>query len=159
MCTFAITGRPPTPMLLLTTLQVMCDGGLYWIPVPSNCVTAKECVNNSMIAYKITMQCQRGLEPDEDSGFKPDENGVSSCPDGMYTVFDQKKIWCINDTKDCKDCYRFRGLMVLAVGSTQCLGLRGWRAYNWEGKNECINNCYRIGGFAYKEYCVTSVYC
>ena len=107
-------------MLLLTTLQATCDGGLYWIPTPSNCVTAKECVNNSMIAYKIFMQCHRKLEPDEDSGFKPDDDGVSSCPDGMYTVFGQKKIWCINDTKDCKGCYLFRGLMVLAVGSAQC---------------------------------------
>ena len=146
-------------MLLLTAALGLCDGGLYWAPSLGDCVTAKQCVNKSMVAYKLFMQCSRKFTPNVASGYKPDTNGVSVCPDGSYTVLGKNSIWCVNGTDDCKDCFVFRGMKVIAAGPQQCWYLAGQLAYDWEGKNECVNNCYGRGGFTSKPYCFNVTQC
>ena len=146
-------------MLLLTAALGLCDNGLYWAPSLGDCVTAKQCVNKSMVAYKLFMQCSRKFTPNVASGYKPDTSGASACPDGNYTVIGESSIWCVNSTDDCKDCYLFRKTKVLAAGPWQCWYIGGWRAYDWKGKNECINNCYAIGGFTNQVYCLNATRC
>ena len=124
-----------------------------------DCVTARQCVNKGMVAYKLFMECSRRFTPNVASGYKPDTNGVSACPVGNYTVLGENSIWCVNSTDDCKGCFVFRGMKVIAVGPWQCQYLGGYRAYNWEGKSECMYDCYAIGGFINEPYCLNTTQC
>ena len=90
---------------LALVLAPKCDNGKYWCESKTNCVTARECADDGLVAYKIFMTCNRKFEPDEVSGFVADADGVSACPTDKYTVIGTKTIWCVNSASDCKECY------------------------------------------------------
>ena len=83
-------------MLPLALALGACANGKYWCESKKNCVTARECADDGLVAYKIFMTCSRKFEPDETSGFVADDDGVSACPTNMYTVIGTKTISCVS---------------------------------------------------------------
>ena len=95
---FPVTAQrlQPTPMLPLALALGACDNEKYWCESKTNCVTARECADDGLVAYKIFMTCNRDFEPDEASGFVADDDGVSACPTGKYTVIGTNTISCVS---------------------------------------------------------------
>lgn len=73
-----------------------CDGTNYYCAQVGDCVTAPECTELGLIAYKMLRECSRVYVPDTESGFRPDESGAYTCPSSKCVIVDGSFMRCID---------------------------------------------------------------